>query len=341
LSSDLIRGHRHHELILALGPASAHGAATFREEFFMAHMSWRKRAVVSSLLLFAGWQAQAADALYPVVTVPAPDRVVVLTKNFPVVLGLAHIAVPEDDAGKAALQKFMSEQLKGKRVSIMYSPGFGTDQAGAAKVHFLLDEKNLNETILAEGLARFQEGSNAEPAFERGVRAAEEKAKKAKKGIWKVSEVAKVSSKPSPVAAQKKGPFVSELETPYFFTSDSSEAAKLNPQRVIYYPDAATAERAGKKAKAKIDTSAMANSGSEKDTDAMFEKGKAAYNAAIDKGNTPERDTKYEEAFQYLTKAMQGYSTLAEKDPNNEALAEKLRHCMQLRYGTVKQRRFH
>ena len=92
---------------------------------------------------------------------------------------------------------------------------------------------------------------------------------------------------------------------------------------------------------AAVETESITSDGSEAAADAIFAKGKEAYNDALAKGNTPARDEAYEKAYQYLTKAMQDYSALAEKKPNDEALGEKLRTCMQLRYGTVKQRRFH
>ncbi len=301
-----------------------------------------RRVVLSATLFTTSLTVvTAAEALYPVVSVPAPDHVVVLTKNFPVVLSLAHVAIPDDDASKAAAKKFLADLLKGKRVGIVYTDGFGTDAGGAAKVHFLLGTENVSAELIGAGLARFQEGVKPEPSYERGVRAAEEKARKGKIGLWKNGDKPTVVEKPSVVAAQKKGPFVSELDTPYYFASDSADAAKLNSQRVIYYPDEATAQRAGKKTKATVDKAAITSNGSLADADAMFAKGQDAYNAALDKGNTPERDVKYEEAYQYLTKAMQDYTVLVEKTPNDEALAEKLRKCMQLRYGTVKQRRFH
>jgi hypothetical protein len=308
---------------------------------FAVNSTMRRFALTSTLLSTSLATASAVEALYPVVSVPAPDRVVVLTKNFPVVLSLAHVAVPTDDASQAAAKKFLADLLKAKRVSIVYTDGFGTDKTGAAKVHFLIGAENVSASLIGAGLARFEEGAKPEPSYERSIRAAEEKARKDKIGLWKNGDKPKTVEKPSAVAAQKKGPFVSELDTPYYFASDSADAAKLNPQRVIYYPDEATAQRAGKKTKATVDKAAITSSGSETDADAMFAKGQDAYNAALDKGNTPERDVKYEEAYQYLTKAMQDYTALVEKKPNDEALGEKLRKCMQLRYGTVKQRRFH
>ena len=281
----------------------------------------------------------AADA-YPVIAVPAPDRVVVMTKTFPVVLGLAHVAVPADDATRAKAQAKLTELLKGKKVSIIFNDTFGTDEMGAAKVQFLINGDNINAKLVEAGLARFQNGAKPDP-LEKSVQLAEAKARKAKTGLWAISDEPKVTEKPSAVATNKKGPFCSELDTPFYFASDSAEAAKLNAQRVIYYPDEVTAQRAGKKAKAKVEAAAITSDGSEAATDLIFAKGQEAYNTAIDKGNTPARDEHYEIAYQLLTKAMQDYSALAEKKPNDEVLGEKLRKCMQLRYGTVKQRRFH
>jgi hypothetical protein len=291
--------------------------------------------------LFAVYGAGVAADAYPVLAVPAPDRVVVMTKNFPVVLGLAHVAVPADDATRAAAQQKLTALMKGKKTSILYAEGFGTDDMGAAKVQFMIGSDNINVLLVEAGLARFQDGAKPEPALEKPVKLAEAKARKAKAGLWAAGDEPRAPEKPSVVASNKKGPFCSELDTPYYFASDSADAAKFNPQRVIYYPDEATAQRAGKKTKAKVETAAITSDGSESAADMIFAKGQAAYNTAIDKGNSPERDTHYEEAYQFLTKAMQDYSALVEKKPKDEALGEKLRKCMQLRYGAVKQRRFH
>jgi hypothetical protein len=298
-----------------------------------------RAGLVATLIASAGI-AVAADA-YPVIAVPAPDRVVVMTKTFPVVLGLAHIAVPADDATRAKAQAKLTELMKGKKCSILYTDKFGTDEMGAAKVHFVIGGENINALLVEAGLARFQDGAKPDPALEKPIQTAEAKARKAKTGLWSAGDDAKPAEKPSQVAANKKGPFCSELDTPFYFASDSAEASKLNPQRVIYYPDEATAQRAGKKTKAKVEQAAITSDGSEAAADMIFAKGQEAYNTAIAKGNSPERDKHYEEAYQFLTKAMQDYSALAEKKPNDEALGEKLRKCMQLRYGTVKQRRYH
>jgi len=280
---------------------------------------------------------RAADA-YPVVAIPAHDHVVVLTRNFPVVLGMAGLEVPDDASARDAVKAKLSELMKGKKTDILYAPGFGTESSGAAKVQFLVGGENVNAAIIASGLARFQEGTKAEPPLDAPLRDAEAKAKKAKVGLWANGAGATM---PAAVATAKKGPFCTELDSPYYVTTGTPEAAALNPARVIYYADESTAQRAGKKPKAKPADEAPQSDGSEASTDKLFAEGKAVYAEAIAKGNTDARDQYYEKAYVLLTKAMQDYSALCEKKPNDEKLGEKLRECMQLRYGAVKQRRFH
>jgi hypothetical protein len=289
-----------------------------------------------SLMALAG-AMQAADA-YPVVAIPAHDHVVVLTRNFPVVLGLAGLEVPDDATAREAVKAKLGELMKGKKADILYAPGFGVETSGAAKVQFLVGGDNVNAAIIAAGLARFQEGAKPEAPLDAPLREAESKAKKAKVGLWAKGAGATM---PAAIAAAKKGPFCTELDSPYYVVTGSAEAAALNQARVIYYPDEATAQRAGKKAKARPVDDAPQSDGSEAGADKLFADGKAVYAEAIAKGNTDARDQYYEKAYVLLTKAMQDYSALCEKKPNDEKLGEKLRECMQLRYGAVKQRRFH
>lgn len=88
-------------------------------------------------------------------------------------------------------------------------------------------------------------------------------------------------------------------------------------------------------------TAAIAATGDEGKADALFAKGRDTYNKALDAGNTPERDVYYEKAYQDLNTACAIYSKLVEKTPGNSALEVKLLECNKLRYGAVKQRRFH
>lgn len=239
--------------------------------------SSRRIALVATLVAGTGL-ASAVDA-YPVIAVPAPDRVVVMTKTFPVVLGLAHVAVPDDDATRAKAQAKLTELMKGKKCTILYTDKFGTDEMGAAKVQFVISGTNINAELVAAGLARYQDGAKPDPALEKVVKDAEAKARKGGAGLWAKADEPQVAAKTSQVAANKKGPFCSELDTPFYFASDSAEASKLNPQRVIYYPDEATAQRAGKKAKTKVEQAAITSDGSEKAADDIFGRGQDAYNA--------------------------------------------------------------
>jgi hypothetical protein len=86
---------------------------------------------------------------------------------------------------------------------------------------------------------------------------------------------------------------------------------------------------------------ALAATGDEGKADALFAKGRDSYNKALDAGNTPERDVLYEKAYQDLNAACAIYSKLVEKTPGNSTLEVKLLECNKLRYGAVKQRRFH
>src|SRR6185436_736451 len=127
----------------------------------------RRVALVATLIASAGIAA-AADA-YPVIAVPAPDRVVVMTKTFPVVLGLAHVAVPDDDATRAKAQAKLTELMKGKKCSILYTDAFGTDDMGAGKVQFVINGENINAALVEAGLARFQNGLKPDAALEKPV----------------------------------------------------------------------------------------------------------------------------------------------------------------------------
>jgi hypothetical protein len=287
-----------------------------------------------------------------VLAVPQPDRVVIQYRGLPVSLGLAHIEVPPGDQA-GALQQRLGTMLQGKHVDVVYARGFGSDASGSARVQLVVDFVNINEAVVAAGLARYKPGDRPEPLYEERIQKAQEKAQKAKVGVWAggavapaAPSVARVEAKPvetAPVriesSVKPKGPFCSELDSAYYHPSDSRQIANVNPQRLIYYPDEAAAKRAGKTPPAR-QTEDLSSDGSEKSADGIFARGKEIYAQAISLGNTPERDAGYEKAYGVLTKAMQLYSALLEARPNDERLGEKLRQCMQLRYGSVKQRRF-
>ncbi len=309
----------------------------------LRHAPW-----LALICLIAG-AASASDA-YPVIAVAAADRIVIQYRGLPIALPLAHIEVPE--ATRSACLERLAALTKGKGVEIFYVPSFGADANGAARVQMVVGSTNLNLDLVAKGLARYQPGPKYESSFEEPLKNAQEKAQKGKLGLWgkaaaPVASAAPAAATPAAIATttmvRASGPFCSELDTPYYYATGAKEVANVHVQRLIYYPDEATAQRAGKKPRPQAPAppaAAVAAPSDEKSLDAIFAQGKDIYSQAIAKGNTPERDQLYEQAFVVLSKAMQGYSALADQRPDDEALGTKLHECAQLRYGSIKQRRF-
>jgi endonuclease YncB( thermonuclease family) len=287
----------------------------------------------------------AADS-YAVSGVPAGDRLVLQTASgLPLPVSLAHIAVPpaQQDAAQAELRRL----VEGNRVELIYLHDFGTDPAtGAARVQVLVGRKNLNEELVAGGLASYA-AVKPDSASESNIRRAEEKARRAGVGQWAAGNgTALAAAKPAAATTAKpamtraaQGPFCSELDNQFYYPTGAREIANVNPQRLIFYPDEATAQKAGKRKPVQVQ--AVKRGSSETDGDAAFALGKEITSEALDAGNTPARDELYAKAYGELTSAMQIYSALVDQRPDDEKLALKLRDCMQLRYGSVKMRRFH
>ena len=281
--------------------------------------------------------AYAADS-YSVIGTPAGDRVVLQVGSFPVAFSLAHIAVP--DGQQPAAREALNALLTSKRVEVVYVADFGTDLAGGARIQVLVGKLNVNEELVARGLATYQP-LKAGSASEGIIMRAQDKAKKAGVGMWKSGSgstvVATATAKPGATAVAK-GPYCSELDNNFYYASGAREVANVSAQRLIFYPDEPTALKAGKKKPIKVE--AIKRGSTEADADAAYQLGKEITTKAVDSGNTTARDELYEKAYASLTQAMQIYSALVDKSPNDEALGGKLQQCMQLRYGTVKMRRF-
>jgi hypothetical protein len=293
-----------------------------------------------------GWSAE----VYTVLGTPGGDHVVVQLGSLPVSFALAHVAVPANQ--QAAAQTVLASMLTGKRVEVLYVTDFGTDLNGAARVQILLGKTNVNEELVARGLASYQavkEGSAAEGAIKR----AQDKAKKAGVGMWQANPVAAIATtsavatsavatsavaRAAPQTVAAKGPFCSEIDNNFYYASGAREVANVSPQRLIYYADEATAVKAGKKKSIKVETVKRGRTLS--DADSAYQLGKEIAAQAVDAGNTAARDELYEKAYASLTQAMQIYSDLVDQQPQDEVLSSKLQQCMQLRYGTVKMRRF-
>lgn len=287
----------------------------------------------------------------PVVAVAGPDRVIIKAFGVPIALTLAHLDIPADEAQRKACQDQLNKLVAGKNVLVSYSAEFGNDGSGNGKIHLSIAGTDVAQTLIDGGFARFAKAEQASPNYDKMLTIAQEKAQKGKKGVWAGGAAAPVvaakptptakpapAAKPEPVAA--KGAFASELNNAFYYPAGHRAVANVNPQRLIYYPDEAAAKKAGKKAPP-AESSASSLEPSEANADKLFNQGKEIYSQAIAAGNSDKRDDLYGEAFVKLSDAMNIYGPLVEKDENNEALGEKLRVCMQLRYGSVKQRRVH
>lgn len=305
--------------------------------------------IVCALAVASGLAAVEAK----IVAVPAADRVVANVGGIPVVLGFAHIDIPTAMADSARQQ--LVTLLEGKTVRIDHDAAWGTDANGSGRVHIRVGQTDIAVRLIDEGLARLAPDLATDGTKERLLATTQDRAKRAKKGLWASDAPATVvaskppataPAKPAPAsrpaapeaAAAPTGAFASELNNRYFYPADHRALANVPRQRLIYYADEAAAKRAGKLAPPE-DSPAVKGGATEGAADEIFAKGEKTYSEAIAAGNSSRRDQLYGEAFKTLTDAMNLYGELVEKDESNEALAEKLRRCMQLRYGAMKQKR--
>lgn len=80
--------------------------------------------------------------------------------------------------------------------------------------------------------------------------------------------------------------------------------------------------------------------GDEAKADELFAEGQQIYAAAMEGGNTKARDKKYAEAHDYFAKALAIYNKLLGQNPDDGNLIAKRTRANQLRYATIKYRRF-
>lgn len=286
--------------------------------------------------------ALAAAEHGEILAILGPDRLAVQYYQLPVVVRLAEIEIPAEstDAAQAKLG-----EAAGKKSNVAWAQDLGADDGGTPRVYITLgtDAKSLNETLVEAGLARAkplgQGGRNRER-----LAAAEAKARKQKLGVWAgtaapttppvAAPTAPVATKP---AAGAKAPFCAEVDGKNYYPSDAPEVNRLNAKRLVYYTSETAAKKAGKQA---WQPAAPSSAGSTlEDARAGFQRGKALVTEAAGFGPTPERDKLYERAFLELSGAMQIFSRLADAKPDDEALGEEMRQCMQMRYGAMKSKR--
>ena len=242
----------------------------------------------------------------------------------------------------------------GKKVKLKYEAAYGEHQ-GAGRVHLLKSLRSVNVKLVEAGLARYVPGGDDKYAQQ--MQEAEAEAKAAKAGVWsdgyqpktdtptvaakepkQQPQVSKREPEKSAAAkVKKKAPFGAELSGKYYYASNSREARRLNPRKIVYYKTEREAQRAGKKkpSKAKAEPTEQTMAAADK----LMAQGEELYYKAVDMPVSDKRDQLYGDAFDYFTKAMLIYRDFFEKDQDNAKLGETLRQCMQLRYGAMKYKR--
>ncbi len=280
------------------------------------------------LLLASGILAAAEHG--EVLAVLGPDRLAIQYYQLPVVVRLAEIEVPDGtaDGAKASL-----DALVGKRTTLTWAPDLGADDAGTPRVYVSVgaETRTLNETLVESGLARTRLQGTGGRNRDR-MTAAEAKARKARSGVWAAGDA---PAAPTTAAAAK---FCAEVDGKHYYPADAPEVARLNPKRLVSYASEAAARKAGK---TPWQASAPSAAGATiEDARAAYGRGKALAEQAAGKGPTPERDELYERAFLELSSALQVFNRLAEAKPDDQALGEELRLCMQLRYAAMKSKRY-
>lgn len=296
----------------------------------------------SLLLLSVSLAALSGAETATVLAVPAPDQLLVQWRGIPVVVPLAYVS----DAGESCRAK-LEQQAKGKSVELQWQQHFGTTPAGAGRLLISLGDLTLNRTVVEAGLAKYQPSTTPDSPADKYMLQAQDKARRSQNGLWAAAAapakpaVAAATTPAAPAAVPAKpatsGAFCAELGAKYFYPNNHKAVTGIDPQRLIHYADEAAAKRAGKlppPAESSAVAPTLANA------DRLYAEGKTLVSQAVDKGNSPERDQLYGDAFPKLNQATQIYATLVEQQPNDD-LEEKMRSCMQLRYSAMKYRRPH
>ena len=191
----------------------------------------------------------------------------------------------------------LKKLIEGQRVRLTYRDEFGMTADKRTPVHLRIKETNVAEDLVTRGLASYVPSKTFERTFERPVRSAQSKAKKAKKGIWADSVAAKAADEPAAAATPpKEVTFVSELGSKHYFPADDPRVSSINKQRLIEYSSEKEAKRAGKRPAPQRKKASTGPATIEAARES-FNKGQQYYVAAIESGNTTGRDKLYEDAF--------------------------------------------
>ena len=289
-----------------------------------------------------------------VLAVESTERILVEYKRLPVYLSLAHLDFPSDEAlNKQAIDR-LGELLNGKGVDVLFEDDYGANDAGAPLVYLRQGQVFVNVILVGEGLARYKPSANPN-SYERLLANAARMAERNKAGMFAEAgadtqpanaqpakqppAAAPVRAKPAKKKAKIGERFASELNGRYYYPENHPAMRKVHRNRIIYYNDEESARAAGKQRAPEVNQSALpVDDGTVKAAEKVFELGESMMGKAQAMPATPERDRAYTEVLQVLTEAVQRFSALMEKKPNDEVLGEKLRRAMQLRYGAMKMR---
>lgn len=269
-----------------------------------------------------------------VLAVPTPEQLLVQWRGIPVVVPLAYL----DGAGEACKAK-LEQQAKGRTVELQWLPHFGTAPTGAGRLLVSIGDVPLNRTVVEAGLARYQPSDKPDSGADKLMAMAQDKARKTHAGVWAATPAQPATpTRPATAPAQTtSGAFCAELGAKHYYPKGHKAVADIDAQRLIYYTDEAAAKRAGK---LPPPTEGAAVAPTLANAERLYLEGKSLCSKAMSKGNSPERDQLYGDAFPKLNQATQIYAVLVEKQPTDE-LQEKMRSCMQLRYSAMKYRRPH
>jgi endonuclease YncB( thermonuclease family) len=209
--------------------------------------------------------AFAVDAQFqrhPVSSVPGGDRVVIVYAGLPVTVRLAHVALPASAELQQDARQAVEKLVKGKLVRAAYSPEYGLDENGLPRVFLSAGTKIVNEELVREGLAKYEDGGKPSKFYRTKMASADKAARHAKRGVWASGGAVVAStggrrpigrSRPSVAMAtvtaprEAAGVVYSELNSSQFHLPTCRWARQMSPQRRIRYKSVESAIKTGKR----------------------------------------------------------------------------------------------
>jgi endonuclease YncB( thermonuclease family) len=216
--------------------------------------------LVVTLAPSLGHAVDAQFSQHPVKSVPDGDRIVVVYAGMPITVRLAHVVLPETGPVRTQAREAIEAIVKGKQARAAYCPEAGLDQAGLPYVYLSVGTKLVNESLVREGLARYDDRGTPSPFYKVKMASADSSARRAKSGIW-ASDMAAAPQRaeaapaatPSDSGAvafastDEPGVVYSELNSSQFHLATCRWAKQMSAQRRIRYKSFESAEKAGKR----------------------------------------------------------------------------------------------